>query len=170
MTEEKKGGSRPGKPARGPILIPVDFSAYSEAALLLASDLADGLGARLVVLHVVHDPLNLPGYYARMARKKTLTRMEDIAAGMLDDFINRVAKHNPEREALQKPELLLVKGIPVTRILQVAEKQKAGMVIMGSKGATGLRHLLLGSVAEQVVRLARIPVTIVKEETMNQVK
>jgi hypothetical protein len=51
---------------------------------------------------------------------------------------------------LHKPELLLVKGIPVTRILQVAEKQKAGMLVMGSKGMTGLRHLLLGSVAEQV--------------------
>jgi len=169
MAEEKKGGDRPVNPARRPILVPVDFSACSEAALLLASDLADGLGVRLVVLHVVHDPLNMPGYYARMARKKTLTRMEDIAAGMLDDFMARVARQNPEREALQKPELLLVKGIPVTRILQVAEKQKAGMVIMGSKGTTGLRHLLLGSVAEQVVSLARMPVTIVKEETKNQV-
>ncbi|MBK8888858.1 MAG: universal stress protein [Dechloromonas sp.] len=163
MAEEKKGGGRPGIQARGPILVPVDFSDYSEAALLLACDLAACLGTRLVILHVVHDPLNMPGYYARMARKKTLTRMEDVAGEMLDDFLAGVAKRNPEREALHKPELLLVKGIPVTRILQVAEKQKASMLVMGSKGTTGLRHLLLGSVAEQVVGLARLPVTIVKE-------
>jgi hypothetical protein len=50
---------------------------------------------------------------------------------------------------LYKPELL----VKVTRILQVAQKQKAGMLVLGSKGAIGLPHLLLGSVAEQVVGL-----------------
>ena len=164
MAEQKQGDAKLHAAVWGPILVPVDFSDYSEAALLLASDLAAGLGARLVILHVVHDPLNMPGYYARMARKKTLTRMEDVAGEMLDEFLAGVAKRHPEREALHKPELLLVKGIPVTRILQVAEKQRASMVVMGSKGTTGLRHLLLGSVAEQVVGLARLPVTIVKEQ------
>ena len=163
MAQQKQGDAKPHTAVRGPILVPVDFSDYSEAALLLASDLAAGLGTRLVILHVVHDPLNMPGYYARMARKKTLTRMEDVAGEMLDEFLSGVTKRHPEREALHKPELLMVKGIPVTRILQVAEKQKACMVVMGSKGITGLRHLLLGSVAEQVVGLARLPVTIVKE-------
>ncbi len=163
MTEQKQGEGKQRAAARGPILVPVDFSAYSEAAVLLASDLAEGFGARLVILHVVHDPLNMPGYYARMARRKTLTRMEDVAGEMLDEFMAGVTKRHPERQALHKPELLLVKGIPVTRILQVAEKQKACMVVMGSKGVTGLRHLLLGSVAEQVLGLAKLPVTIVKE-------
>ena len=163
MAENKQGESRASGHGRGPILVAVDFSAHSEAALLLASDLADGLGVRLVVLHVVHDPLNMPGYYARMARKKTLTRMEDIAGEMLDAFLAEAKKKHPQRQALQKPEVLLVKGIPVTRILQVAQKQKAGLLVLGSKGMTGLRHLLLGSVAEQVVSLARLPVTIVKE-------
>jgi nucleotide-binding universal stress UspA family protein len=163
MADQKQGDAKQHAALRGPILVPVDFSDHSEAALLLACDLAAVLGTRLVVLHVVHDPLNMPGYYARMARKKTLTRMEDVAGEMLDGFLAGVTKRHPEREALHKPELLLVKGIPVTRILQVAEKQKACMVVMGSKGTTGLRHLLLGSVAEQVVGLARLPVTIVKE-------
>ena len=163
MAEQKQGDAKPHAAVRGPILVPVDFSDYSEAALLLASDLAAGLGTRLVILHVVHDPLNMPGYYARMARKKTLTRMEDIAGEMLDAFLAEAKKKHPQRQALHKAELLLVKGIPVTRILQVAQKQKASVLVMGSKGITGLRHLLLGSVAEQVVSLARLPVTIVKE-------
>ena len=137
LEEEKSGSSRVMMTGR-PLLVPVDFSAYSVAALLLASDLADGLGARLVVLHVVHDPLNMPGYYARMTRKKTLTLMEDIAAEMLDEFMTKVAMRNPER--------------------------KARMIVMGSQGATGLKHLLLGSVAEQVLGLAKLPVTIVKEQ------
>lgn len=163
MADQKQGDGKSHAPVRGPILVPVDFSACSEAALLLASDLAAGLGTRLVILHVVHDPLNMPGYYARLANKKTLTRMEDVAGEMLDEFLAGVTKRHPEREALHKPELLLVKGIPVTRILQVAQKEKASLLVMGSKGLTGLRHLLLGSVAEQVVGLAKLPVTIVKE-------
>jgi nucleotide-binding universal stress UspA family protein len=162
---DKKHDSHSHDPVRGRILVPIDFSAHSEAALLLASDLADGLGASLAVLHVVHDPQNMPGYYARMASKKTLTRMEDIAGEMLDEFMAKVQKKNPERRALQKAEVLLVTGIPVTRILQVVEKEKASMIVMGSKGATGLRHLLLGSVAEQVLGLAKLPVTIVKEQS-----
>lgn len=163
MAENKQGDARSSGHGRGPILVAVDFSAHSEAALLLASDLADGLDVRLVVLHVVHDPLNMPGYYARKAiNKKTLTRMEDVAGEMLDAFLAEAKKKHPQRQALQKPELLLVRGIPVTRILQVAQKQKAGLLVLGSKGITGLRHLLLGSVAEQVVSLARLPVTIVK--------
>lgn len=53
---DKKQDSPTHDPVSGPILVPIDFSAHSEAALLLASDLADGLGASLAVLHVVHDP------------------------------------------------------------------------------------------------------------------
>ncbi|MCP5229573.1 universal stress protein [Accumulibacter sp.] len=161
---DKKQDPHAHDPAQGPILVPVDFSSHSEAALLLASDIADGLGSKLLVLHVVHDPQNMPGYYARMASKKTLTRMADIAGEMLDEFMAKVRKRHPARKALHGAEVLLVTGIPVTRILQVIEKEKASMVVMGSKGATGLRHLLLGSVAEQVLGLAKLPVTIVKEQ------
>lgn len=167
MTEQKQGDARSLASPRGPILVPVDFSPYSAAALLFASELAEAFDLRLIVLHVVHDPAHLPGYYARLSRKKSLTRMEDIAGQMLDDFLADLKKKFPSRSALHKPELLLVKGIPVTRILQVAQKQKASLLVLGSKGVTGLRHLLLGSVAEQVVGLARIPVTVVKDPEKN---
>jgi len=163
--DKSKGASGSHNPARGPILVPIDFSSYSEAALLLACEFAEALGLKLVVLHVVHDPHNMPGYYAKMATKKTLTRMSDIAAEMLDEFLAGVQKRHPERAVLQAAEVLLVKGIPATRILQVVEKVKASMVVMGSKGETGIRHLLLGSVAEQVLGLAKLPVTIVKDHS-----
>ncbi len=59
---------------------------------------------------------------------------------------------------------MMVKGIPVTRILQVREKINASMVVMGSLGRTGLKHMLLGSKAEQVVRQSPVTVAIVKAE------
>ena len=58
----------------------------------------------------------------------------------------------------------LVVGVPVRRILEVAERLDARLIVMGSRGRTGLSHLLLGSKAQSVVQLAAIPVTIVKAD------
>ena len=63
-----------------PILVPVDFSSHSESALLCAAELAETLGNKLLILHVVHDPGEAPGYYSVKGRHKQLRRMEDVAA------------------------------------------------------------------------------------------
>jgi nucleotide-binding universal stress UspA family protein len=148
-----------------PILVPVDFSPSSEEALLYAADLASTLQFPLIVLHVVHDPGQAPGYYAMKGRKKQLRRMEDVAADMMEEFMLSMKRKHPDQHALEKAESSLVVGLPVTRILETAAKVKAGMIVMGSQGRTGLAHVLLGSKAEQVVRLAPVPVTIVKANT-----
>jgi len=152
------------KSSQRPILVPVDFSAPSEAALLHAVDLASCVQCPLIVLHVVHDPGDMPGYYSRALKKKQLHRIEDGASEMLDDFMQRVVKHHSELKGLKHVESMLVKGLPSTRILEVAEKRNACMIVLGSKGLTGIKHILLGSVAERVVHLARVPVTVVKAE------
>jgi len=146
----------------GPILVPVDFSASSEAALLFAVGLSRCMQCSLLVLHVVHDPSSMPGYYSRALKKKQLVRIEDGAAEMLDEFVHRVVKQHPEIKDWKRLDSLLVKGLPSTRILEVADKTGAAMIVMGSKGLTGLKHILMGSVAEHVMHLCRIPVTVVK--------
>ena len=133
------------------ILVPVDFSPNSEEALVFAADLAARIEAPLAVLHVVHDPGEAPGYYARRD-PQLLSRIDDVAAEMMDEFLH----------SMIKAHIKLVSGLPVTRILEVADKTNPRMVVMGSKGRTGLSHLLLGSKAEQVVRLCPSPVTIIK--------
>jgi nucleotide-binding universal stress UspA family protein len=145
-----------------PILVAVDFSSYSDVALICAAELAETLGSRLVILHVVHDPGEAPGYYSFKGRNKQLHRMEDVAAGMLDQYLHKLLKNNPGLPALKHARTMLVVGLPVNRILETAEKIGARMILMGSQGRTGLAHALLGSKAEQVVRLAPIPVMIVK--------
>jgi nucleotide-binding universal stress UspA family protein len=146
------------------ILVPVDFSAHSEAALLFAAECAGRMDATLIVLHVVHDPGDAPGYYLVKGRKKQLRRLEDVAKDMLDDFVHRVQEENKDLPALNKLNTLLVTGLPVNRILEIAKKSNTKMIVMGSQGRTGLSHLMLGSRAEQVVRLSPIPVTIVKQQ------
>lgn len=145
-----------------PILVPVDFSKYSEAALLCAAELADVLGSPLIVMHVVHDPGDAPGYYSVKGRDKQLERLEDVAAGMLEEFLQKIRDEHTGQAALQDASTYLVTGLPVNRILEAADKHQARMIVMGSQGRTGLAHMMLGSKAEQIVRLSPIPVTIVK--------
>ncbi len=152
------------KAETGPILVPVDFSVPSEAALLLAVELGRCLQRRLLVLHVVHDPGSMPGYYTRALKQKHLARIEDGAAAMLDDFLERVIGEHGDLIKRKRLDAMLVTGLPSSRILEVAEKTSSSMIVIASKGLSGWKHLMIGSVAEQVVHLSPVPVTVVKTE------
>lgn len=159
---KKDPESRTGSPVEaGPVLVAVDFSPDSEAALLWACGYAAQVGADVVVLHVVHDPVEAPGSYRR-SEADALRPMEEIAAEVLDQFIEKFGKAHPELQALVTLKTRLVSGLPATRIVEVADKIEARMIVVGSRGLTGLPHLLLGSKAERVAQLASRPVTIVK--------
>jgi nucleotide-binding universal stress UspA family protein len=79
-----------------------------------------------------------------------------------------VRKEHPKLKALEQAEPMLVVGLPVARILEVAKKIEPSMVVMGSQGRTGLKHVLIGSKAEQVVRLCPVPVCIVKTRSAKE--
>jgi nucleotide-binding universal stress UspA family protein len=146
------------------ILVPVDFSDHSRKALLFAAKMAQMTSSTLVVLHVVHDPGEMPGYYAQLVKRKRVARIQDIAKEVFDDFMRKIIKEHANLKTLRRAHCLMVVGLPVTRILQVAEKVEPFLVVMGSQGRTGLKHLFLGSKAEQVVQLCPFPVTIVKQK------
>ena len=151
------------KTANQPILVPIDFSSYSEAALLFACELAETMHAPIVILHVVHDPGDAPGYYEVKGRKKQLRRLQDLAHEKFEEFFDKFLEEHPKLDSLKRAKREMVVGLPVTRILEVIEKTQPKMVVMGSAGRTGLSHFLLGSKAEQLVRLCPTPVTIVKK-------
>lgn len=149
-----------------PILVPVDFSEHSKAALMFAGELAGCTSNPLIVLHVVHDPGDAPGFYAGRQTENELMDMEDAATKMMDEYMTQIVVEHPDCASLEHAETALLVGLPVTRILEAANKAGARMIVMGSKGRTGLSHILLGSKAEQIVRLSPIPVTIVKAQTV----
>lgn len=144
------------------ILVAVDFSPVSDDVMTYASELAERLDKHLVILHVVHDPGEAPGYYHVKGHDKVLRRIEDVAREMLDKFLARTRKRLPDNRRLRRSKTLLPTGLPVTRILEVVDRLQPWMVVMGSKGRTGMAHVLLGSKAEQVVRLCPVPVMVVK--------
>jgi nucleotide-binding universal stress UspA family protein len=153
------------KRANKPIVVPVDFSDCSRAALLQASQLSACTGQPIIVLHVVHDPAEMPGYYSRITKKKKVAHIQDLAQEAFDRFISETLEQYPNVERLQHAETRLVIGLPVSRILEVIDNTGASMVVMGSQGRTGIQHIMLGSKAEQIVRLSPVPVLIVKDTT-----
>ena len=161
MADEISEARQEGGGNDGPILVTVDFSPDSEAALVWASQFADCANANLVVLHVVHDPADAPGSYLERDAD-SLRPMEEVAKEKFGQFLEKVQEQHPDLTALEDVETRLVKGIPATRILEMAKSLNARLIVMGSRGLTGLPHLLLGSKAERVVQMSPIPVTIVK--------
>jgi nucleotide-binding universal stress UspA family protein len=146
------------------ILAPVDFSEHSVAALVFACKLADRLPAAVLALHVVHDPGDMPGYYSKLIKKKRLGRIEDTAADAFDDFMADTIAAHPELASLRDAERLMVVGLPVTRILEVAKKLDPTMVVVGSQGRTRMKKMIIGSKAAQIVQLCPVPVTVVKRK------
>lgn len=144
------------------ILVPVDFSAHSEAVLRHACELAADLPAALVILHVVHDPGEMPGYYSKLIKKKRAGRIQDTAAEVFGEFMEDMIDSHPDLEALCRAEMMMVVGLPVTRILEVVENADPFLVVIGSQGRTGLKHVLIGSKASQLVQLCPVPITVVK--------
>jgi nucleotide-binding universal stress UspA family protein len=140
------------KPIRT-ILHPTDFSPHSEGALRVARALAREHGARLVLVHVV------PMERAMGVVPEVLMDL-DIGREALRDVQNRI-----EAADLKFPvEAHLKRGEPAETILDAAREYQADLVVMGSHGRTGLGRLLLGSVAEQVLRGATCPVLTVKQD------
>ncbi len=145
------------------LLVAVDFSPYSEQALCFAGQLAEKLKAQLLVLHVIHDPAEAPGFYAQKGKKKKFLRsMEEAAEEMMEEFLLKMRQAYPDQVPINTAKPLLVVGTPVTRIVEVAEKKQVSMIIMGSHGRTGLAYLLAGSKVQGVVQLSSVPVTVVK--------
>ena len=148
------------------LLVAVDFTLFSEEALIFASQLAEKLKSQLLVVHVIHDPAEAPGFYASKGKEtKFLQSMEEAAEEMMEKFLTKMRNDHPDQLPIKEAVPLLVVGTPVTRILEIAEKKQASMIIIGSHGRTGLSHLLVGSKAERVVQLSPIPVTVVKGST-----
>ena len=145
----------------GPSLAAVDFSDDSQTALNWAIDYADRIAAALTIVHVVHDPAGAPGYYRR-DKEDLLLPLEEIARDRFDEFLAGVSQKRPNSTALKEASLVLVRGLPSNRILSVAEKNGANHIVVGCQGRTGLPNLMVGSVAQRVVQLSSVPVTVVK--------
>lgn len=135
------------------IMLATDFSPGSEAAAGLAFELARKFAARLTLLHVYSAPVYIGAFGDAYALPPEV--MEKIRADAergLEALALRAAKEGITAEPLA------VEGLAPDLIVAAARSRRVDLIVMGTHGRTGLRHLLLGSVAERVVRTAECPV------------
>jgi nucleotide-binding universal stress UspA family protein len=139
------------------ILAPTDFSEYSKQAVASALELAKKFGAKLSILHAVElPPYPVEGY---VPPSLTTTFMEDLEREASQELAQLV----PEAESagVEVARLVTV-GSPYRKILDMAETEQVDLIVMATAGRTGFSHLIMGSIAERVVRTASCPVLTIR--------
>jgi universal stress protein A len=134
------------------ILYPTDFSETGRHALELATSLARDRGATLVIVHVEEPPMAYGGgdlYYG----------VEEPSREELLKALGQVVPTDPAVPCVHK----LMIGDPAEAILKLAQEDQVELIVMGTHGRRGLTRLLMGSVAEAVVRRAPCPVLTVRQ-------
>ncbi len=135
------------------ILFATDFSENSEHAFDYALTLARKFGSRLIIIHVINEPVDLRGFYVpHISFEKLEKEIEEGAEKMMQKFCRTKIKD------FSNYETLIVAGIPYEEILKKADAEKASLIVMGTQGRKGIDHFLFGSTAERVVRTAKCPV------------
>jgi nucleotide-binding universal stress UspA family protein len=135
------------------ILAPTDFSEHSKAAFHLAVALARDHGAKLIVLHVREAPVPSAAPFG------TVPSREEAAPSALEDkFVDFKMAHDAV-----PIEYLVVSGAAVPEILRIAAAKHCDLIVMGTHGRTGLGRLLIGSIAEEIMRKAPCAVLILKQ-------
>jgi nucleotide-binding universal stress UspA family protein len=139
------------------ILVPTDFSKFSQNALTYAVAFAEKFGADLYLLHVVQDlALFVP---TEVTAAAVVPPVEKLTAAA-DTALQRVVDETPLQGLTVHREVR--EGNPFYEIVRFATEADIDLIVMGTHGHTGLAHVLLGSVTEKVVRKAPCPVLTVR--------
>ncbi|MBI1830445.1 MAG: universal stress protein [Planctomycetes bacterium] len=142
------------------ILAPTDRSPFSEKAVAYARNMAKQFGAELHVLRVMADEERALAEYA-------VTGVID-ASQPQDDYSRWVAELVGEAGDVRRVEAVQISSDVSDAIVRYAVRQAIDLIVMATHGRTGLMHLLMGSVAEKVVRAAPCPVLTMRPETLSE--
>jgi nucleotide-binding universal stress UspA family protein len=148
------------KPRR--ILVPVDFSAPSRQAFQAAIQLAQRFGSRLAVAHVTRA--NRPDSHIAAEQAGITFDTQRAGRAKLTEFIQR------EKLGNLQPARIVADGVPFDEIAKAARAWEADLLVIATHGYTGLKHVLLGSTAERVVRHAPCPVLVVRSREKRGIK
>ncbi|HEX9757527.1 MAG TPA: universal stress protein [Nitrospiria bacterium] len=144
------------------ILVPVDFTEYSDEAISYAELLAITFQAKILLFHVIEqftysvsDTIQVMDHY---------TTLKEISEQMLEN-----KKKQLKRKGIVV-ESMVLKGNPALEIVKYSETKRVNLIVIGSHGRTGIQHLVLGSVAERVVRMSSCPVLTIKRKKKSEGK
>jgi nucleotide-binding universal stress UspA family protein len=138
------------------ILVPIDFSSHAEAVLAWGAHLAEEHGSRVVLLHVYHLPVEFQQLEGAYLPPDFWSTVKSEAEQTLARYAEELRARKLEVEAVVR------EGYPASVIVDEAESRGADLIVIGTRGLSGLKHLLLGSIAERVVQKAPCAVLTVK--------
>lgn len=141
------------------LLVAYDFSEDSDAAIGWAQELAGTTGASVHVLHVVRRPLEVLSPYEIPVPETLMAEVRRNAAERLAPVVERLKRSGVSAEAHVR------EGFTADAIVVEARSLRADLIVMGTRGLTGLKHVLLGSVAERTMHHAPCPVVTVKADS-----
>jgi nucleotide-binding universal stress UspA family protein len=148
------------------ILAPTDLSPFGEAGVQAAAELAQRLGARLILLHVV-SPKEVEEPAAPHVPRRSVDQVYEKLQEEVLDHYRRVVPAVVRQGISAETQVVI--GTPVAEILTMARVKEVDLIAMGTHGRTGVARLVMGSVAEEVLRRAPCPVLTVRpQEAMAQ--
>lgn len=142
-------------PGAGSILVPIDFSEHSQRALTYAGALARNSKAAVILLHVV-EPVAMPDFefHPLMRERDDLAKSANKRLGLLAGKVGLGGPH--------VFKTVVRHGTPFYEITDAARTLKVDLIVIATHGYTGIKHVVLGSTAERVVRHATCPVLVVR--------
>jgi len=138
------------------ILVPIDFSDHADSIVEWAGHLAEEHDSAVILLHVYHFPVEFQQVEGAYLPADFWSSVKEEARKTLSGYGERL------REQGLRVEEIVREGYPATVIEEEVARQDADLIVIGSRGRTGVKHLLLGSIAERVVQKAPCPVLTVK--------
>lgn len=139
------------------IVVGTDFSDLATAALHFAANLATSTGAELIVVYA--DPFEPPLDFTATETPHLMESIGDSKRKAKMELARYVTDNVP---AGLEWRAVVADGLPAVAINEIAQNERADLVALGTHGRTGLKRLLLGSVAEEVMRTAKVPVVTVR--------
>jgi nucleotide-binding universal stress UspA family protein len=135
------------------ILFALDFSEHAKHASDYALSMARNFNARLIIIHVIQEPVDLSGFYVPHISFENLEmEIRQGAEKLMEKFCAETIPAEIDYETS------IVSGIPYQEILRKAEEENVSLIVMGTQGRKGIDHFLFGSNAEKVVRNSKCPV------------
>jgi len=139
------------------ILVATDFSKHSQVALQYAAAFGKAFGAEVLLCHTLERP-------------DFISQLPPVAEGYFPPNLVEIQEQHARTQCeqalaqagLSKARVLLPQGNPTTEIVKAAKAENVDLIVIGTHGRTAVAHLLLGSVAERVVRAAGCPVLTVR--------
>jgi nucleotide-binding universal stress UspA family protein len=139
------------------ILFATDFSEGSDFAFNSALSLARKFDSKLLIVHIINEPVDLRGFYVpHISFDKLEEEIEQGAEKLMEKFCRT------HLEDFSNYETFVLPGIPYDEIIKTAVQFNADLIVLGTHGRTGLDHVLFGSTAEKVVRKSPVPVMTIR--------